>query len=68
MRIILLTGGGDWADASAALLVEPKDSNIEVDKAAYPGYCKVKMFLHEWLIKEKGYRDPTNEEAVEIYD
>ena len=65
-RIVLITSGGDWSDASADLLAEPEGRNLEADVASYPGYHKSGgVFLTGWL-ERLGYERPTAAEAVEI--
>ena len=65
-KIALITGGGDWYDASAALLAVPEGRDFDADVKAYPGYRECKLFLVGWL-KERGYEEPTEDEVVETH-
>jgi len=70
-KLIAIHGGGDWADASAEYLMLPEgmDANQEHWKYKQAMQGKVggeyKSFC-DWL-KERGAREPTNDE-LEIID
>lgn len=62
-KILLLTGGGDWADASVDALVVPEGRDVNQDLMGHPGWRKGGP-LRAWLIEQYGYREPTEDEVV----
>lgn len=68
IRVMMLCDGCDWTDASADLLVVPEGADPGADVRAYPGYAASrKRHLREWLVEERGYRKPTDAEAVTVW-
>lgn len=67
-KILLVCGGGDWYDASADMLAVPEGRDLDADVEEYPGYRACKKFLREWLMSVHGYDEPSDDEAVEVWD
>ena len=63
-----MCGGGDWYDASMEVLIEPDGRNMEEDIKKYPGWKNCTLSKRDWLIKEFGYRDYTDDEAYEHWE
>ena len=70
-RLVCITGGGDWYDASVDLLSVPASMDMEAESKAHSNWFRNRgdapyLSFSEWLKLQRGARDATAGE-IEVF-